>query len=178
LSTSKIHLPPRRRRFPKPAVAGISISVIVVLATVALPAAGDTRAPGRRPAAVAPLLPRAAWLRIASQLKGTVPARLLLGAEGDDAELDARLATERIDRADFQKAAAAVRREVSRRGDDDAQGVIAASAESFPLPEGFEIHDPAPASARPRTPSFEAARALVLELTARLRASDPSEEDR
>jgi hypothetical protein len=169
-----------KARLSKAAVAGTCVAVLVTIVIVALPAPTMARAV-KRPDARRELDDAdatAAWLRIADDLKDSVPARILLGAAGPCDELESRLAEEGLDRAAFVRAAATVRREVARERDRSTKDAIVTSSQGVALPEGFQILEPSDAPVPERTSTLEAARGLLRELTEELRASRHSPDER
>jgi hypothetical protein len=123
------------------------------------------KAPARAPVGAAAA---AAWTRIAETLESEVPARLLLGGEGDDARIEGLLPGEGLDRSAFDRIA----RTLARTGDptDEAMrdDAWASAFEDFPLPEGVEVEAPVREPPPDPSPAVEEARALVRRLVARL----------
>jgi len=119
----------------------------------------------------------ATWTDIAAGLVDTVPARLLLGADGRNQDLDATLLSKGVSRSAFKHAADVVVRSVGSFSDDASEEALAIGFSTIPLPEGIEIPSAVLPSRMIRTPTIETARALVLELSARLATSVSSPED-
>jgi hypothetical protein len=119
----------------------------------------------------------AEWTALAEQLADTVPPRLLLGADGRSAALEKALAAKGMSRSEFRKAADIVIKVVGPCSDESAREALAVSFSDFPLPEGIDVPSATFPERVARTPAVEAARVLVLELTARLATSVSSPED-
>jgi hypothetical protein len=108
------------------------------------------------------------WTQVAGELVDTVPPRLLLGADGNDATLEKSLEARGLTRSEFRHAANLVIRAVGPCSDDAAREALAAGLAEFPVPEGIQFPDATSSEGIIRTPQIESARTLVLELTARL----------
>lgn len=108
------------------------------------------------------------WTQVVGDLVDTVPARLLLGADGRDATLEKSLQAKGLTRSEFRHAANLVIRAVGPCSDGAAREALAASLAEFPVPEGIQFPDATASTGVLRTPEIESARTLVLNLTARL----------
>lgn len=165
-------------RAAKVAVASALTTAAIVLATVgvALSADSASRHDASQRRALSASEAAAVWLRIASDLKETVPARVLLCEGGVSGELEERLAVEGIDRAAFQHAVRELRASVAAADDAAALEAIETSSRDVSLPEGFEIC--VRPDREPRAAENDAARDLVRELLRRRDARDRNPEKR
>ena len=128
------------------------------------------------------------YLRLSEQsnrlARPITPGRLFVERRGAEATviaagplLDATLEAKGMSRTAFRQAADVVVRSVGDCSDDVANEALATGFSTVPLPEGIEVPCAVFPSRVTRTPAIETARALVLELTARLATSVSAPED-
>jgi hypothetical protein len=152
-------------------------SYVVTGGLLALVATAASPAPRLDPWSVPARRALEEWTQIAGGLTDTVSPRLLLGADGTDPALDAALKARGLSRAAFRRAANAAVHVAGACSDEMASAALAISYSEVPLPEGIKIPAAIPPVRVIRTPAIEAARALVLDLSARIATSVASPED-
>lgn len=146
-------------KLTRPADTRGSKGAIIVPITIAILLTGIAGIPGlhSKQGMVAPPTAvtqesRDAWMRIASDLMGVVPADILLGDSGANPHLDEKLREAQLDRDLFQRTALAIRAEFTRDSDAAEQEAIEGSLERLALPDRFQAT--ANTDSAPRTQKY------------------------